>query len=52
MKSMKRNVLMDSILTNRAEIVIHTVEVERFLIAAAVRCLDAENAALANCLKN
>ena len=49
---MKRNVLMDSILKNRAEIVVHTAEVERFLIVAAVRCLDSETTALANCLKN
>ena len=49
---MKRNVLMDSILKNRAEIVVHTAEVERFLIVAAVKCLDAETTALANCLKN
>ena len=51
-RSMKRNVLMDSILTSRAEIIVHTSEIERDLISAAVRTLDNESAALANCLKN
>lgn len=48
---MMRNVLMDSILTARAEILIMQSEIERTLIESSVRCLDGESAALANCLK-
>ena len=48
---MMRNVLLDSILTARAEILIMQSEIERTLIESSVRCLDGESAALANCLK-
>ena len=51
-KTLKRNVLLDSVLTSSAEIAVLEAEVERNLIEAAVRTLDAESTALANCLKN
>ena len=51
-KSMKRNVLVDSVLTASAEIAVLEAEIEYRLIEAAVRTLDAETIALANCLKN
>jgi hypothetical protein len=51
-RRMKRNVLLDSILTARAQIAVHSQEIERFVISAAVRTLDGESGALANCLKN
>ena len=52
MKAMKRNVLMDSIFKQRAEIVIYQAEIQRFLIKAAIRVLDNETSALATCLKH
>ena len=49
---MKKNVLMDSVLNASAEIAVLQNEIERNIIESAVRCLDAESLALANCLKN
>lgn len=51
-KEMQRKLLLDHILTSRAEIQILQVEIERNLITSAVRTLDSETNALANCLKN
>jgi len=44
--------LFDAVLNSRAEIQILSVELERFLITASVRTLDAETCAIANCLRN
>ena len=49
---LKRNLILDQILTSRAEIQILKVEIERNLIVSGVRTLDAETMAIANCLKN
>ena len=43
---------MDSVLSNRAEIQVLRVEIERKLIKAGVETLDNETMAIANCLKN
>ena len=49
---MQRKLLLDQILTSRAEIQIFQVEIERFVISSAVKALDSETLALTNCLKN
>ena len=48
---MRKNVLLDSILFNRAQVVVIQQEIERCLIKASVQTLDSECVALANCLK-
>ena len=40
---------MDQVLTCKAEIIVLSKEIERYLVKAAIDVLDGENAALANC---
>lgn len=47
-----RNLLLDEVLTSRAEIQVLRAEVERFLIVCGIRTLDNETRAITNCLKN
>jgi hypothetical protein len=51
-KYLQKSLLLDSILSDRAEIQILTDEIERSLITSAVRTLDAETQAISGCLKN
>lgn len=51
LRGMRRKVLLDSVLTRRAEIVVYRNEIQRFLIQAAVKTLDSETIAITNCLK-
>ena len=46
---LKKKVALDNYFNVKAEIIVYSNEIEKFLIQASVKTLDSEHAALAKC---